>query len=294
MTPSAARWPLAPDVIADAYVAACRLEVRTLKPGNVHIHAGGHGMTVEDFERSAMASAPYIADPQMFVGEKIRAAVATTLEAVGTNTNLGIILLSAPLAAAAGPRARGDSLPERLTHILETLDHRDSREAFRAIAQAKPAGLGAAATGDVTSEPPPHLNLLEAMRLAADRDLIAAQYAHTYRDVFRLTEAFERERTAGLTAEAALAKVFLTEMAAQPDTHVARKYGRPVAENLRARAQARLERLGDLRDPYRLDIFSDLIAFDAELKAEGLNPGALADLMAAAAFAARLRQSGGG
>ena len=32
-------------------------ELEALKPGNVHIHAGGHGMTVRDFLMSAEAAA---------------------------------------------------------------------------------------------------------------------------------------------------------------------------------------------------------------------------------------------
>ena len=39
-----------------AYLEACALELRALKPGNVHVHAAGHGMTAADFERSAAAS----------------------------------------------------------------------------------------------------------------------------------------------------------------------------------------------------------------------------------------------
>ena len=89
------------NVIAEAYIAACRLEVRTLKPGNVHIFADGHRMTVADFDHSANASAPFIADPALSVGDRILNAVEATFAAVATNTNLGIVLLCAPLAAAA-------------------------------------------------------------------------------------------------------------------------------------------------------------------------------------------------
>ena len=47
--------------ITDAFIAACRAELEALKPGNVHVHGEGHGMTVGDFEASAAAAAPHIA-----------------------------------------------------------------------------------------------------------------------------------------------------------------------------------------------------------------------------------------
>ena len=39
--------------LADAFKAACMAELEALKPGNVHIFADGHGMTVQDFMASA-------------------------------------------------------------------------------------------------------------------------------------------------------------------------------------------------------------------------------------------------
>ena len=89
------------EALQRAYIAACRLELRALKPGNVHVLSEGHGMTVAQFEASALASAPALAAPGKPVGERIRDAVAATHAAVGCNTNLGIVLLAAPLMAAA-------------------------------------------------------------------------------------------------------------------------------------------------------------------------------------------------
>ena len=48
------------NAIARAFVAACEAELDALKPGNVHRHGeggAGHRMTVDDFVRSAAASA---------------------------------------------------------------------------------------------------------------------------------------------------------------------------------------------------------------------------------------------
>ena len=89
------------DRVAAAYIAACLAELDAPKPGNVHRFAPGHRMEVADFVRSAEASAASIAASSAPVGIRVRAAVDATLKAVGQNTNLGIVLLCAPLAAAA-------------------------------------------------------------------------------------------------------------------------------------------------------------------------------------------------
>ena len=41
------------------YQSACLAELAALKPGNVHAMADGHGMTVEQFVKSAELSVPY-------------------------------------------------------------------------------------------------------------------------------------------------------------------------------------------------------------------------------------------
>jgi triphosphoribosyl-dephospho-CoA synthase len=57
-------------------------------------------MTVEDFRISAQQSAEPITRAANGLGERIYYAVKATREAVGCNTNLGIILLCAPLLLA--------------------------------------------------------------------------------------------------------------------------------------------------------------------------------------------------
>ncbi len=103
--------PLPPGVIRDAFVEACHAELNALKPGNVHIHAAGHGMEVRQYEVSAEAAAPFIADPSLRAGERIRRAVEASFAAAGCNTNLGILLLCAPLAAAADMTASNWKTP---------------------------------------------------------------------------------------------------------------------------------------------------------------------------------------
>ena len=64
--------------VAAAFVAACRVELAAPKPGNVHVFAAGHRMSVADFLRSADAAAGPLTVPGARVGQRILGAVAAT------------------------------------------------------------------------------------------------------------------------------------------------------------------------------------------------------------------------
>src|SRR5205823_887006 len=152
---------------------ACIWEVSAPKLGNVHRHRDFEDTHYLDFLMSAAAIAPEMeAAPSRLVGETILAAVRATRQVVSTNTNLGIILLFAPLAAVP----REQNWREGLKHILGQLDVEDSRLVYEAIRLANPSGLGRSDAQDISGEPT--LPLREVMALAADRDLIALQYVN--------------------------------------------------------------------------------------------------------------------
>ena len=150
-------------------------------------------MEIAHFERAAAAAAPFIAEPDLSVGQRILRATEASFGATGLNTNLGIILLCVPLAKAASETNAGMGLRRRLAVILSMLDKQDAADAFAAIRIANPAGLGEAERGDVRTSGP-DLTLIEAMHLASGRDRIANAYVTAYEDVFdfalpALTEA---------------------------------------------------------------------------------------------------------
>ena len=271
---------------AELFLAACRAELAALKPGNVHVHAAGHGMEVAQFEASAEAAAPWVAASDAKVGTRVLRAVEASFAAAGCNTNLGILLLCAPLAraleaipAGAGPAA----LRAALAEVLGTLDVDDARAAYRAIAAAHPGGLGRAEAQDVHEAPT--VTLLEAMRLAASRDRIALQYANGYADLFELglpalAAALRADRVVDARAVQAL---YLALLAGFPDAHIVRKHGAATAQAVTAEAAPWLARA---RGGETLDADPAFAAWDESLKARGLNPGTSADLTVAALFMA--------
>jgi triphosphoribosyl-dephospho-CoA synthase len=267
--------------LRDAFLRACRIELEALKPGNVHIYADGHGMTVRDFLRSAEAAAAPLCTPGASVGVRIRAATEASWAAVPMNTNLGIVLLAAPLLSAAAHGTGG--LRSRLEVILSALTVDDAVDAFAAIRRANPGGLGRVETQDVGMAPT--VALLEAMRLAADRDLVARQYATGYADVFETGVArIEASRKAGHELEWTATLVFLDFLRSFPDSHIARKFGTAIAERVRAEAVQFCRGLPE--DP--ASALPHLSTFDRSLKERGFNPGTSADLTVASLLASEL------
>ena len=116
------------------------------------------------------------------VGELIADGVEATAQVASANTNLGIVLLFAPLVRAAVTRRTDEPLRAALERTLAGLDVRDAAAAFAAIARANPGGLGEAPEHDVRA--PARVSLREAMAAAAHRDSIASEYATGYAIVF--------------------------------------------------------------------------------------------------------------
>ena len=114
---------------------------------------------VADFVTSAEISAPHLAEPGARIGRRVRTAMEATLGAVGQNTNLGILLLCAPLARAA---ENGGPLRAALSHALDDLDAADATDVFAAIRAANPGGLGRVERHDVTESVAP-ASLVAAM-----------------------------------------------------------------------------------------------------------------------------------
>lgn len=276
---------LTPEAIAALAQAACLIEASAPKPGNVTPQHAFSDTTYEDFLLSAAAIGPaFLRAAEAGVGATVLRAVQDTRRLVRANTNLGIVLLLAPLARAAG--GGGGPLREHLARELRSLTRADARDAFAAIRLTSPGGLGRAEHEDVQDEP--KRTLREAMALAAERDSIAREYVTDYDLTFGMVApALSGARTAGLSWSAAALEAYLRTLAAVPDTLVARKEGRETAESVSAGARRVLAATGTARA-------EGLAAFDAELRAHGnrRNPGTTADLVAAGLFVALVEETG--
>ena len=223
-------------------------------------------LTYLDFILSAAAVAPILAEAsQRGVGPAILDAIRATQRVVTTNTNLGIVLLLAPLAAV--PRER--ELQVGISDVLNSLTLADSRNVFEAIRLVNPGGLALPPSRTCAE---PTLPLRAVMAVAADRDLIARQYTNDFREVFDIGVPALCEID---PLEAAIIRCQLRLLAAKPDSHIARRCGLDEAAEVSRRAA---------------DVLAgaDLAAFDAWLREDGQrrNPGTTADLVTASLFVA--------
>jgi len=279
-----------------AFLGACRLDVETAKPGNVSAASPGHRMVAAQFVASADAAVDALIAPRVPVGERIFEAVSRTRQVAGCNTNLGIVLLVAPLAAALDPLAEtpGFDAAAPLSpiawraateRVLADLDLDDARATYRAIALANPGGLGDAPEQSVRDEPT--VDLRAAMTLAADRDSIARQYANGFADVFATGLGAVREAPAQQPRLATL-NAYLAFLAGWPDSHIVRKHGLALAQSVTLAALEHHTRLRHAFAQHRAPGTTQLDAWDAQLKARAVNPGTSADLTVATLFVAAL------
>lgn len=252
-------------------------ELEALKPGNVHIFADGHGMTVQDFMLSAEAASQVIAKPELSLGQRILLSVEATQKAVHCNTNLGIILLCAPIFQAMYGTKDFD-LQIRLSHVLSTTTLEDAEALFKAIRLANPGGLGNSDVHDVNS--PATCNLLQAMQASAERDFIGLQYQNGFWHLFQEgLPAYQKALNAWDNPTWATTYLYLFWLSHYPDSHVIRKYGMEVAMQLQQDAVIHYNAFKDIDNPRTY--LSQLLVFDQKLKQIGINPGTSADLTVA-------------
>ncbi len=284
---------LTPGAIA---TLACMLEVSAPKPGNVHRGADFEDVTFFDFAASAVVLGNVIETlVDQPLGKTILQSVTQTQHAVGTNTNLGMILLIVPLAkiAAAYP---GERLTfERMTDCLNQSTKQDAIDIFRAIRIASPGGLGQSNEMDVNDADSDSIDLLTAMRIAADRDAVARQFADGFVDVIETNvQRIIYARTVFKELPAAIVLAHVIAMAGEPDSLIARKCGIETAQHSQMLARKALEQLQpnwtiDSTGPFELDAFWQAVAeldFWARSDGHRRNPGTTADLIAASLFVA--------
>jgi triphosphoribosyl-dephospho-CoA synthase len=250
------------------------------KPGNVHRFADLPGLRLLDFLASALAiGEPLDRVGEIGVGPAVERAIAATRRLVETNTNLGMVLLLAPLAAV--PEHRG--LHEGVGEILEATTIDDARAVYRAIRLAEPGGMGSVAEQDLTHQPT--LPLKAVMAMAADRDLIARQYADGFREVFEDgLPALEGSLRLGRSVETSIVAAHLTLLSRHPDSLIARKAGIERAWEVSHRA-AEVLVAGWPEGMRAVQMCSE---FDRWLRdpVRRLNPGTTADLVTGALYAA--------
>lgn len=257
---------------------ACTWEVLARKAGNVCPGREFPDLTVADFLKSAAAIAPVMDQaPTQPLGVTILRAIEATRQVVNTNTNLGIVLLLAPLASVP----LDEPLQPGLSRVLSQTTVEDSRNAYAAIRLANPGGLGDVPEQDVKSEPT--LPLRDLMALAKERDTIATQYVTEFAGLHDLGCELLDCAHIFQNIEFAIVRMHLWILANITDSLIRRKLGKQ--EAVRACEVAAAVDKNGLHTEIGRQAYREL---DALLRADNhaRNPGTTADLIAAALFVA--------
>jgi triphosphoribosyl-dephospho-CoA synthase len=262
---------------------ACILDVTAFKPGNVNLVFGSRDLRAFDLLASAAAIAPVLEQaPLRRVGETILDCIRATRKVTATNTNLGIVLLLAPLAAVQ-PHL---DLRGGLMRVLMRLDVADAKAAYEAIRLAQPGGLGSVPEQDISAEPT--VTLREAMALAANRDLVARQYGNDFEQVFEGAEMLRDLVTIQpAELESAVTRLYLHLLAKYPDSLIQRKHGRAAAEEVSRKAREIMQSgVGYSHVPIG-QFFTEWLFHSRPFQ---YNPGTTADLVTASLFVAFRRR----
>jgi len=276
--PEAVRW-------------ACVLEATAPKPGNVFPGRSFVDLSHADFIAAAEIASRCFGQPNQRISQRMLSTVDQVQSHLGTNVNLGIILLLGPIIAAdehanamQGNQTidtNGSSIKDlnawmpEVSSVLENLSDEDGRLIFLAIQRASPGGMGTTTHWDV-GQAHTHIDILQAMDSVRDRDRIALQYSDRFVDLIsHITPILQRalESTGDVLAGISHAHVHL--LAEAPDTLIERKNGKEVAATVQERARS--------VDPHDA---SSMESFDRYLRSNGhqLNPGTTADLLAASLY----------
>jgi triphosphoribosyl-dephospho-CoA synthase len=256
---------------------ACVLEATAPKPGNVHRGADFEDLTYPDLVLSGIAIGPEMDSAcKRPLGKTVLAAVQRTQRLVRGNSNLGMILLLAPLAAAATESC----LENSVRHVLDSLTPDDARHVYQAIRLAKPGGLGKVEEADIAGDPPDHL--IDAMRMAADRDLVARQYANGFQEVLQEVTPAIRDALRRFCVLDAIVYAYLKVLSNHPDSLIVRKCGPETASRASHHAAEILAAASPGDDHWHRAV-ADL---DFWLRSDGhrRNPGTTADLITAGLF----------
>lgn len=272
--------PLGPLAVGQCFTLATIMEATVPKPGNIHRGADFEDTSYPDFLVAAVMAGPVLDEAvEIPLGQTILSAVASTQAAVKTNTNLGTLLLVAPLAKVPRPTP----LKQGVVDVLANLSAQDAVDVYQAIRLARPGGLGKVDTADVAGPPPD--DLIAAMRLGAAHDMVARQYAQDFSDLFdTVVPWLARALDSPWSLAEAIVRLHVELMAAFPDSLIARRRGSQIANQAAAMARSVLESGSPGDEAYERGL-ADL---DSWLRSDGhaRNPGTTADLVAAGLFVA--------
>lgn len=265
------------DDLKSAYLFSCKKDIELIKPGNVNLLSSHKDTKAQDYLDSAILSSKELFNQNYSLGKRILESVNVTRSKVNVNTNLGIILLCAPVIQSYIDFNNLD-LREGIKKTLSTTSIKDTHDLCAAINISSPGGLGDSDMYDTASYP--NASIKQIMNYSQEYDRISYQYSHNFSDIFDFIIPkleFLNQRYESL--DISLSLLFIEILAKIPDSHISRKFGDKIAKKTSNNARDLLKILDREHDPdYLAKALNNL---DYEYKKKGINPGTTADLLVA-------------
>jgi triphosphoribosyl-dephospho-CoA synthase len=265
------------DDLKSAYLFSCKKDIELIKPGNVNLLSSHKDTKAQDYLDSAILSSKELFNQNYSLGKRILESVNVTRSQVNVNTNLGIILLCAPVIQSYIDFDNLD-LREGIKKTLSTTSIKDTHDLCAAINISSPGGLGDSDMYDTASYP--NASIKQIMNYSQEYDRISYQYSHNFSDIFDFIIPkleFLNQRYESL--DISLSLLFIEILAKIPDSHISRKFGDKIAKKTSNNAHDLLKILDREYDPdYLAKALNNL---DYEYKKKGINPGTTADLLVA-------------
>lgn len=288
-----------PEEIAKIVQIASALEVSGYpKPGNVHRIRDYDDMVFEDFVVSGIVIGDTIREacsdvdvenPQL--GRYILQAVAETDRWIKNNTNLGIVMMTTPIAVAAAISESFDDIRENVKVLMANTSVDDACDLYDAINIADAGGMGDQDEYDVASDNAKtelrqnNQTMYDVLKISAPWDMLAREMTSDMPAVFEIGYPTYHKLRNEKSLNDACVLTFLTILSQVPDTLISRKYGSDEALKISMMTRDLL----NLKD--ESDFADKLKEFDDYLFKNHYNPGTTADLTAASIFVSYLKSN---
>ena len=268
------------------------------KPGNVHRTRDYDDMVFEDFVISGIVIGDTLREAcsdvdveNPLLGKYILQAVAETDRWIKNNTNLGIVMMTTPIAVAAAISDDFDEIRPNVVKLMANTSVDDACDLYDAINIADAGGMGDQDEYDVASDNAKqelrdnNQTMYDVLKISAPWDMLAREMTSDMPAVFELGYPTYHELKEEKSLNDACVLTFLTILSQVPDTLISRKYGSDEALKISMMTRDLLK----LKDS---DDFSErLQEFDDYLYDNGYNPGTTADLTAASIFVSNLKSN---
>lgn len=266
------------------------------KPGNVHRTRDYDDMVFEDFVISGIVIGDTIRkattdvdveNPQL--GRYILEAVDETDRWIKNNTNLGIVMMITPIAAAAAISDDFDEIRPNIVKLMANTTVDDACDLYDAINIADAGGMGDQDEYDVASDNAKNelrenkQTMYDVLKISAPWDMLAREMTSDMPAVFEIGYPTYHKLKEEKSLNDACVLTFLTILSQVPDTLISRKYGSDEAMKISLMTRDLLK----LKDADDFDV--KLQEFDDYLFENHYNPGTTADLTAASIFVSNLK-----